>query len=450
MEHLSEDDLLAAAFEMSAIPEQRRGAVKEHLSACSKCRRTVDFLSVAEDDLRDPEVWEAVIGSPAADALADFVARIEEEDRQAETLLRPLLASAGTTAWTDITKSRRFRTGGVARRLTAHAHTVCEQRPLDALTFAEASITIAELLPDDSYPGNAVYEIRGTAWKESANAQLLLGRLPQAHESLNRAERAYKHLLSASLGLASVALVRASVYYCQQNLAAAAQMAELAEHAFAHLGDDERRATALSLRASIKYEARDLEGASSMFRQVIEYAEASNDAASMARGLYALASCEILRGDLNDASMHLHHALTLLREGGPARDRISAEWALARVLLQSGKFVDAVRRLDRTIADFEALGMLTDAALATLHKAEALLALGEMRSIAPLMSRTFRTFADAGMLTGALSAIAYVKEAAATGALTVGDLEVVYTFLRRVERKPDLLFVPPGTNRNSS
>jgi hypothetical protein len=47
------------------------------------------------------------------------------------------------------------------------------------------------------------------------------------------------------------------------------------------------------------------------------------------------------------------------------------------------------------------------------------------------------------MLTGALTAIAYIKEAAAAGTLTPATVQSVRTFLRRVERQPDLVFEPP-------
>lgn len=49
----------------------------------------------------------------------------------------------------------------------------------------------------------------------------------------------------------------------------------------------------------------------------------------------------------------------------------------------------------------------------------------------------------AGHLTGALTALAYLKEAAAERRLTPEALKAVREYLRRVERQPDLLFVPP-------
>jgi hypothetical protein len=70
-----------------------------------------------------------------------------------------------------------------------------------------------------------------------------------------------------------------------------------------------------------------------------------------------------------------------------------------------------------------------------------------MKEIVVLASRVFHVFMDAGMFTGALTAIAYIKEAAATETLTATALDSVRTFLRRAERQPDLVFVPPPHSR---
>jgi tetratricopeptide (TPR) repeat protein len=448
MDHIAESELAVFAFDPDAMPEPRRSVINRHTAECATCRSTLDFFAVAEDDLSDVDVWEPVMGSATHDALMTYAARIADEDREAEEVLKPLFDAPAKTAWLNLRTQRRFLSGGVARRLSAHAHNICESEPLDALTFADAAISVAEGLPDDNYPANAIYEVRGTAWKERANAQLLLGQFPESLESLLRAERAYKHLASPSLGLSTVALVRASVLYGQQRLDEAVVTAERAEHGFAHLGDDDRRMTALFLRASIKFEARSLGEAAALFRQVIDYGESMNSPLWVARGSNALGKCEVHRGNLSEASMHFHKALAVFREIGSAIERLSTEWGIAKVLLQSGKQSEAIRRLRDTAAEYETRGMVTDAALVGLDIADAFLALGQPRQIVELASRLFRAFTNAGMLTGALTAIAYLKEAAAAGTLTPDDVQAVRSFVRRAERQPALLFVaPPPGNR---
>jgi tetratricopeptide (TPR) repeat protein len=443
MDHIPESELAVFAFDPDAMPEPRRKDINRHTAECASCRATRDFFAVAEDDLSDVDVWEPVMGSATHDALMSYAARIAEEDREAEEVLQPLFAAPAQLAWLNLSTKRRFLSGGVARRLSAHAHSVVQNEPLEALTFADAAISVAEALPDDTYPAKAVYELRGTAWKERANAQGYLGQCSEALESLLRAERAYKHLASPSLGLSTVAYVRAFVLYEQQRLDEAAAMAERAEHGFAHLGDDDRRMTALYLRAIIKFEARDLGDAAALFRQVIEYGESMNSPLWIARGSSSLGKCEVHRGNLGEASMHFHKALALFREVGSAIELLTTEWGIAKVLLHGGKQGEAIRRLRDVAAEFEARGKVTDAALVGLDIADGLLALGHARQIVELGARLFRVFTNAGVLTGALTAIAYLKEAATAGTLTPDDVQAVRNFVQRAERQPALLFVPP-------
>lgn len=442
-DHISEDELALFAFSPDTVSPERRTAIERHTSTCASCRATRDFFAVAEQDLGDLDMWERIAGSATREMLAAYAQRIADEDEEAEELLQPLLDAPGKMAWTHLLAQRRFRTGGVVRRLTNHAAIVAESQPLTALTFADAAISIAEALPDDTYPARAVYDLRGKAWEERGFAQCRLGEFKEALDSLDHAEHVYKHLSSPSLGLARIEYIRAAVLHAQQLLNDAATAAERAEHAFAHLGDEDRRMKALFLRASIAYEARDLESAVTRFHQVMEYGESIEDPNWIARASSALGYCEVQRDRLSEASLHFHKALTLFREIGPETERVSTEWGIALILLHGGKRSEAIRRLRDAAAEFEKRGMVTDAALVGLDIADGLLAQGFLTQIVELAKHMFDVFTNAGMLTGALSALAYIKEAAAAGTLTTEDLQVARGFLRRVERQPDLLFVPP-------
>jgi hypothetical protein len=206
--HIEESDLILYAFNADAVPGDRHAIIREHLTRCAECQATVDFFATAEEDLTDVEVWERIIGSDTYASLMEFAARISSEDETATALLADFLESPASAAWTDLVSKRRFHTGGVVRKLTSKAHSLCEIDHLASLTFADAAISVAEILPDDAYPARAVYQLRGAAWKERAIAQMLLGDFPAALDSLNRAERAYRRLATPALGLAMVALVR--------------------------------------------------------------------------------------------------------------------------------------------------------------------------------------------------------------------------------------------------
>jgi len=444
--HIPENEIALYAFDPAEVGSARSAEIRRHTADCPNCLSTLDFYSIAEEDLADADVWEPIAGSGTLESLRVHAERVAAEDAEAEELLAPLLAATMAAAWTNIQLQPEFLTGGVVRRLTAQAHEVCEGEPLQALALAEAAVSVAESLADDTYPAKAVYDLRGTAWKERANALLLLGQFNDALDSLSRAEQAYRSIPSSALGLSIVAFVRATVLYQQQRLQEATATAELAERGFAHLGDDRRRMSALYLHASIKYEAQDPAGAVALYRQILDYGELVHDTRWIARAAYALGNCEVDLGNVAEAAMHFHQALVLFREVGPSTDRVRTEWGLARVLLQSGRHAEAARRLRGVVSEYETRGMITDAALAGLDIADALLVTGDTAEIVELTARLFRVFQDAGMVTGTLTAMAYLKEAAAGGTLTPVVLQTVRTFLRRAERQPELLFAPPPSD----
>ncbi|HEX7154988.1 MAG TPA: hypothetical protein VF618_26160 [Thermoanaerobaculia bacterium] len=443
MKHILESDLALFAFGPDAVSPARRAEIEAHVATCHDCQASLDFFVVAEGDLKDDDTWEQALGSETRTSLLAYGAQVATEDSEAEELLRPFIENPIQAAWTSLSTRRRYRTGGVVRKLSAAAHSVCESDPLVALTLAETAVAVAESLADDLYPAQAVHQLRGTAWKERANAQMLLGQFPEAHGSLDHAERAYRRVTHNALGLSMVALVRAAVMYEQQRLDDAMVIAQRAELGFSHLGDDKRRMDARFLRASILFEAGAAGDAATLFQEVIDYGQQIRSPLWEARGSYALANAEIDLGRLSDAAMHFHRALVTFRAIGPDPDRIATEWGIARVVLQSGRLPEAIRRLKDVAADYEKGGMVTDAALVGLDIVEALLALGRTSEITKLAQHLFSVFRKAGMLTGALSAMAYMKDAAAQARLTQHDVGKIRTFLRRAARQPALKFAPP-------
>jgi tetratricopeptide (TPR) repeat protein len=440
--HIPDEELSLFAHDPEELTHQRRTEIEQHTANCAKCGKSLNFYTITEEDLRDPLVWQPVLVT-CDPVISGYASRCAAEDAEADWLLKDYFAAPPMAAWVDVTARREFRSGGVVRRLNARAHAIVASEPRAALTYADQAQAIADLLPDDTYPNGAVYELRGTAWKERANALLRLGELDEALESLKRAERAYGRITSSGHGLAAVELVRAAVYYQRGKLDQAARHAGNAEHEYAYLGLKEQQLNAVLLRGQIKYEAMEYTPAAAIFQQLIEYGEEAEDASWVARGSYCRAACELELGNISDAAMLFHRALVIFRETGPATERISTDWGLARVVLQGGKPGEAARRLRDVIAEFDELGMASDAALAGVDLSEALLALDRHAEIVKVATHAFRVLKKAGILTGALTALAYLKDAAAKGRLTLPALTAVRTFLRRIDREPHLVFVPP-------
>lgn len=444
MDHVPEGELALYAMNPLLIAEPRRREIEAHIGSCAECQATHDFFVVGDEDLADADTWEPISGSSTYIALMAYGARVAAEDAEADRLLADYIAAPASAAWHVLTTRRAFRTGGVVRRLNAHAHATVEEDALVALTFADAAISIAEALPDDVYPARAVNQLRATAWKERANALMYLGRFPAAHDAIDRAERFFKGAVNSGLGLSMVALVRAGVFYEQQQYAPAMEWAERAERGFAHVGDEKRRMDAVFLRASITMEAGDPATARGLYTQMIDYGEATKAPRLIARGSYGAANAEADLGRVGEAATLFHRALVLFREVGPTPERIATDWGIARIVMREGRFQDAINRLLRVQEEYLAHDIVTDAALVGIDLAECLLALNRPQRIVTLARHLFQVFVEAGMLTGALSAIAYLQEAAAAEQLTPRGLRELRTFLKRAARQPSLAFVRPS------
>jgi tetratricopeptide (TPR) repeat protein len=446
MQHIAEHDLALYAFDPSG--SARRAEIERHLGECATCRTTADFLRTTEEDLAEAEVWERTIGSATMQSLSAMAEQIAAEDAEAKELLREVLDAPAALAWKKLHTNRKYRTGGVVRKLSARSLEVLTEEPLAALTFADEAIAIAEALPVDIYPASAVFELRGTAWLRRANALRLLGKFPAALDAVRRAEREYERLPAPTLSFADAAYVRGTIFLQEERWADATAAAEQAERGFSHGSSEDGYIRALYLRGTIKREQHASVEAEDLFRRVLAYAELSASKAWAARAAHAIAVCRLDSGDTAAAASHFAQALAGYRRTGGEVECLSAEWGIAQVLSGSGKFVEALGRLRPIAERFERLGMGLEAALVDLDIADALLALGKAREIAALASHVFEVFTQLGIVSGALTAVAYLKEAATSGRVTVSQVRAVRAFLREVQRRPEVIFVSPDAGQD--
>jgi tetratricopeptide (TPR) repeat protein len=436
--HIPEPDLALYASDPDAVAPERTLEIHAHLGRCADCADTYDTFVAAfagEDD-------ETFLASGDTASSIAYGRRVEAENRDADELLESYFAEPEKAAWRNLAAQRKYRHGGVVRRLVQRAFDLRLREPLDALTFADAAIAVAEAIPEDAYPRNAVHDLRGQAWKERANALNQLGEPAVALDALDRAERAYKRLMSNTLGLGNVALVRAVAYLYLERLPEADREVRLAEALYEQLGDAERRARALFLRGNIFYESRELEVAASLFRDIIAYGEAEENPEWVASGSYALGNCALETGDIESAAVLFSTAVGICRHTGQ-EFLTYAEWGLSRVLLARGLFRESLRGLNAVHAQFAKRGVVLDAAVAAMDAMDAMVALRMFKQVGDLARTVFKTFTDAGMLTSALTALAFIQTAAAEERLTREQVHAVRSFVKRLERKPDLLFVPP-------
>jgi tetratricopeptide (TPR) repeat protein len=442
------DDAILAQFAESpeSLDGQLRLQIELHLRECSLCEGAVDVARSFAEALPDPETWwiaDELYLEKRRTALRSFSARIAEEDREAERHLRKFVDSPYRFETAASAIQRRCRTGGAVRLLSQAAHEACSQQPLHALNLADIATQIADALPDDYYPADAVNELRGTAWKAVANANRYLARFDDGFKAADKAEQAYRRLNSAARQLGRIAYIRGLLCQKQQNYERALVFAHQASQMSDSAGDLEGFVLARNLEGGALLKLGRTDEAIDRFTSVRAAAQMMGDAKLEASAINNTGNAYLERGDWPNAVHYLLIALQRFTELRQQTEILRAQWRLAAASLGMGDFQNAERQLSEVNASSAVLGLDGDVALIKLDLAEAKLMLGDTATVRTLCIEIFAFFRQARMLTGALTAAAFLEEAAHRDRLTAKQIQHVRRFLRRLKDEPDALFVRP-------
>lgn len=444
MTHPTEDELALYAFDPDAVAERQE--IEAHLETCPPCSSTLTFIRSVDTGFGDPDAWDIAERdtSSTRKAVHDLAARIATEDEEAEKLLKDFLENPARMALANLGARRKFLTAGVARRLLRAASEACDREPLEALTFADAAVDVAEHLI--GYPPAAIHELSAQGWKERANAQTMLGDFDAALDSLDHAERHYEMAPGAALGTAIVKHARGIVHYARGELSRAHEMLIECAATYSNLGEVDRYMRTRHVIGNVLFAQGNVQAAREIYEEVLAWAETEGDLSLIARESNTIGRCAYEAGDLSTAVQYFHRSIQGFSELGMVAEVTRPLWGVALVVLASGKPADALSRFEVVREDFHRRTMLVDEALVALDMMDALLVLGRNAEIVTLARDTIQTFTRVGMLTSALTAFAYLKEAAARGAVTSEAIQHVRQFMSRLQREPALLFWPPEKN----
>lgn len=469
MTHPSLEELAAYAF--SPETSLHDTAIALHLPACAKCEGIVREFGALDHALGSQTAWEVAEGlhhlldreaegvplaslssgseslqeGPAPEVIA-LARQIEEEDAEADALLSPIFLDRHLKyLWTDVSRKPEFRLPGVVRKLCYAAREACGFDPELALDLANDAVSIAEELPDDIYPKNGVYSVRGLAYKDRANALCYTGDYEDALAALDAADAAYQKLAVSEHPRMVVAFVRGTVLYHADRFAEALVWARRVIPFFARNGepDRERWRHARLLEGAVLYASNAYRLAKAVFDDVLASAERDRDQGSMAYAANALAVVEIDLGDFASARNHALFALTTYSELGIYVETVRARWTIGRLLLAEGNLDRALAQFRLVSAEFRNLGMMIEMALTELDIAEILRAQSEVAEVRALCTRLVAQFKDAGMLTSQLTALAFLEEEAVKGRVTSRVIQHVRQFIETSPRHPKRAFAPP-------
>lgn len=436
----------AALYDYLDDPEtfRDRAALEVHLGSCGQCRALLAELRSFEDALSSTALWDFADAvrrhSEPPEAIRSIADRLALEDADAEQFLTPILSSPAAFRRANVGAIPEMRTAGVTRKLCAVARDLRERQPMHALALADAAVTISEQL-GTLYPRVVIDELRGAAWLERANSLRYLGRLPEAIDALDVAERAYESTPVAAYSVALVQYLRAAILLELDRHDEARALARLSARVFRQFGEHDRYVRARMLEGCVLFQQSQFGKALSLFRTLVQPAKELADVTTLAHVYLNIANCNLSLESFDEAHQHFMQALSLYEALGLETEKNRTRWSLGTLLVRTGRATEGIQRLHDARREFERLGATIDAALVTLDIVEALLALERPREAADLCSGLVESFTSIGMTGNALTALAFLREAVASGVATPILVKHVRTYLQHgVEDRP---FLPP-------
>ena len=126
------------------------------------------------------------------------------------------------------------------------------------------------------------------------------------------------------------------------------------------------------------------------------------------------------------------------------KEALRPQWGLGLIALSIGDAGDAFATLSAVRTELHDHAMAHDEALVTLDMMDAMLALGMTGEIRALAAELVDRFTNLGIIAGAVAALAYLKESADNGSVTIDTTSYVRGFLTRLEVERNATFTPPA------
>lgn len=399
------------------------------LTFCSTCRehltttgwnaerlgRLVDFSATRakrEDNASGPDYSAAFAG--AAEALNALFAPEAPLDHSPETLLAEIDRISGDQGRDRIDQDSRFAHPEVVRGLIERSHMLRYEAPERMLHYALLAKTAAEACqPFAAGSPERLADLRARGWLQYANSLRVCGRLHDADDALEEAQRFRRAGTRDPLLRARIQEQAASLRYFQGRFQEAIGLAREAGLVYRELDEKHGLSSTMVQTAIASLYAGDSEYAVRTLNRAIPLIDAEENPQLL------LAACHnLIRAyidlDCPEQALSLYYETRDLYRafGENATILLRTGWQEGQILRDLGHLNAAEAALRRVRQGFQERGLGYEVALVSLDLAGVYVRLGKVEDVRRTATEALPIFSSLGVEREALGALLQLQQAA--------------------------------------
>lgn len=349
--------------------------------------------------------------SHAQARLAEFLEtaeRLKNERATAGGVLETVEATP-PAAWPTLATRPEFQTNAALERLGEEVRRRLDRNPREALALAELATTIADGLPEKTYPAVTMAQIRAMAWKDRANALRFLGKIPEAFTAIQHAEEIVDKHDALALDRAIIDMVRALALVDTGRFDEARAIAITCASVFLEHGDLIRALNASMIEGQVLYETKRYADAYALYMSLIDIARATNDLSVEAGCNNNAGYCAVHLDEFKTANIHFSEAIAKFKDLGDSVNATRSHWGAGQVFIAKSQFENGLQHLEAARDAFTDFGMVEEAGLCGLAIAEALFSRGQDTQARELVREIAREFRDAPIERRVIDAVSTLE-----------------------------------------
>jgi tetratricopeptide (TPR) repeat protein len=442
--HVDRDALLR--FLADELAEEDNRALQRHVFTCPECEeRLIELLPRPRRDRSEREqpshreVIRRVVEDTKPSAVQSRSA-LAVERQEAPGLLEDLFSRAPEERRSLVWNDPRYQTWGLFELLAQSSHEILPEEPRKAEAVARLALDAAEQLDAARYGAPAVEAAKAKAWTHLANTSRVLSDFRQAEQALQTAELHLSRSWLDPLDEAFLLESKAALRRAQSRFGEALELLDTAIAIYREVNEPHLQGRALVIKGVTIQRNNDPEAAAACYRQSLFLLDSARDPRLLVGTQSNLILCLHESGRSAEAAALVEDARRLVMELGKRSDLLRIDWVGGQVAAATGREEEAETLFLAVRDEFIADDLVFDAALISLDLAALYARQGRTADVKRLAAEILPIFQSREVHREALAALIAFEQAAEQEQLTLGLVEEISSYLKKVQANPQLRF----------